>query len=159
MKNTTKKRIKNLICTLILLTPCLFVVANTQNLTDGKNMQAQKLNISVNNQTFKATIVDNQTSDAFIKKLPLTLDMIELNGNEKYYNPKAHEKLPVQNARAGIINAGDLMVWDASYNSLVLFYETFTSPYKYVKIAYVDDATNLKQALGNKNVKVKFELD
>jgi len=85
--------------------------------------------------------------------------MVELHGNEKYYNPKQNEKLPIQNAKAGTINAGDLMVWDASYNSLVLFYETFNSPYKYVKIASIYNPTNLKQVLGNKDVKVKFELE
>jgi len=146
-----------------LLLSIIFLVAsfgtNANNLTEQNMNAKQKLKIIIGEQTFLAEIFNNQTADAFIKKLPLTLEMIELNGNEKYYNPPQDQKLPIANAVSGTIFAGDLMVWDASYNSLVLFYKTFNSPYKYVKIAHIDDPQNLASALGLSDVKVTFTLD
>jgi hypothetical protein len=45
-----------------------------------------KLKITVGNKVFTAIMYDNATAEAFIAKLPMTLNMIEMNGNEKYYN-------------------------------------------------------------------------
>jgi len=124
-----------------------------------KKQTTMQLKISVGDKTFLATMFDNGSTREFVKKLPLTLDMTELNGNEKYHNPKASDKLPVQNAQSGTINAGDLMVWDSSYRSLVLFYKTFESPYRYVRIAKINNTEGLQKALGTGNVRVKFELE
>jgi len=126
--------------------------------TETKMTDSTQLKISVNGQAFIATLVDNPSTQAFIKQLPLTLNMTELHGNEKYYNPKESEKLPCENSKAGLIQAGDLMVWDASQRSIVLFYKTFQSPYKYVRIAYIKDPEKLAEVLGSDNVNVKFEL-
>jgi len=123
-----------------------------------KSQTTMQLKISVGDEAFLATLSDNSSALAFVKMLPLTLDMTELNGNEKYYNPKESDRLPVQNARSGTISAGDLMVWDASSRSLVLFYKTFESPYRYVRIAKTNNTENLEKALGKGNVQVKFEL-
>jgi len=121
--------------------------------------EIMQLKIIIGNKTFLATMFDNSSMQAFIGMLPLTLDMIEFNGNEKYYNPKENEKLPVQNAKSGTINAGDLMVWDSDSRSLVLFYKTFESPYKYVRIAKINNPEGLERALGKGNVQLKFELE
>lgn len=42
------------------------------------------MNIIVGNETFTAILEDNDTAKALVKQLPLTVDMSELNGNEKY---------------------------------------------------------------------------
>jgi len=126
---------------------------------ENENKKTMELKISVGGRTFSAAMSDNATSRAFAKTLPLTLEMTELNGNEKYHNPKKEsEKLPVQGAKSGTISAGDLMVWDANVRSLVLFYKTFESPYRYVRIAKINNAEGLQEALGKGNVQVKFEL-
>jgi len=103
------------------------------------NMDSTQLKITVNGQSFVATLIDNTSTQAFIKQLPF-------------------EKLPCENSKSGLIQAGDLMVWDASQRSIVLFYKTFQSPYKYVRIAYINEPEKLAEVLGSDNVKVKFEL-
>jgi hypothetical protein len=42
-------------------------------------------------------------------------------------------------------------------STLVLFYESFTTTYRYTKIGQVDDPAGLKVALGSGNVAVTFE--
>lgn len=48
--------------------------------TDGT-----KLTITIQEQQFGATLIGNQTTKSFIEMLPLTLNMSDLNENEKYY--------------------------------------------------------------------------
>ena len=43
-----------------------------------------KMKITIGAAVFKATMYDNATATAFKSLLPLTVNMIELNGNEKY---------------------------------------------------------------------------
>ena len=42
-----------------------------------------KVQLEVNGHQFTATIKDTSTGRAFLDRLPLTLQMDELNGNEK----------------------------------------------------------------------------
>ena len=72
---------------------------------------------------FAITLTDNEAARAFTAQLPLTLDMSELNGNEKHAQlPKA---LPAHASRQGTIRNGDLMLYGR--NTLVVFYLTFNS--------------------------------
>ena len=57
------------------------------------------ISIEVNGQTFSATLADNGTARAFAARLPMTLDMRELNGNEKYFY--LDEPLPAAAQRVG----------------------------------------------------------
>ena len=51
-------------------------------------MTKVKIKITVNAQTFTATLLDNKSAKAFQEMLPLTIKMIELNGDEKYCDLK-----------------------------------------------------------------------
>ena len=114
-----------------------------------------KLKIMVGAKTFSATLGDNATATALKKMLPMTLEMIELNGNEKYV--RLPSNLPANASNPGPIHTGDLMLYGSS--TLVLFYESFSTAYTYTKIGRIDDASGLSAALGAGNVKVSFELD
>lgn len=49
------------------------------------NMMGQtKIKISINGKPFIATLVDNETARELIDRLPVTLRMNDVNGNEKY---------------------------------------------------------------------------
>ena len=110
------------------------------------------INVIIGSTNFTATIDDTETGRAFYNMLPLTLDMTELNGNEKYCY--LGTSLPTASYRPGTINAGDIMLYGSS--CIVVFYETFTSGYSYTPIGTIDDVDNLKAALGTGDVQVTF---
>ena len=46
--------------------------------------KSNQMRIKIGSSIFIATLEDNATATAFRAQLPLTLNMVELNGNEKY---------------------------------------------------------------------------
>lgn len=126
--------------------------SNTENTTPMAN---GKIKIKVGSQIFMATLLDNNSAKAFQEMLPLTINMIELNNNEKYYDlPKS---LPTNSSNPGTIKNGDLMLYGSK--TLVLFYKTFSTSYSYTKLGAVDDATGLAAAFGPGNATVTFEKE
>lgn len=113
-----------------------------------------QLTITVGTASFTATLADNATAAAFKSRLPLTLNMSELNANEKYYN--LPESLPAAASNPGTIQAGDLMLYGS--DCLVLFYETFRTSYSYTRIGRISNPLGLAAALGRGNVSVTFSL-
>lgn len=113
---------------------------------------AMNIKISVGGKTFEAVLEENAAAQEFYKMLPLSITMNELNGNEKYF--RLNKNLPSKDSRAGTIHAGDLMLW--SSNTVVLFYETFSSGYSYTRLGKILNPAGLSDAAGNGNIKVSF---
>ena len=113
------------------------------------------MRITIGTSTFAATLYDNDTAAAFKAMLPMTLTMTELNGNEKYF--RLSDNLPTDASNPGTIQSGDLMLYRS--NTIVLFYETFSTSYSYTRIGRIDDPTGLAAAVGSENVAVTFQLD
>lgn len=84
--------------------------------------------------------------------LPLTLEMDELNGNEKYYF--LDENLPGNNRQIGQIQTGDLMLYGS--NCIVSFFKTFPTSYSYTPIGHIDDAEGYAAALPDGSVTITF---
>ena len=82
---------------------------NTPGQSDDENdptTQTMKLKLMIGSREFTATLADNAASRAFWDLLPLELDMIEMNGNEKYGN--LPQSLPADVHYPGTISTGDL---------------------------------------------------
>lgn len=149
---------------ILFLLQLLFVVSvsckaeneiSIENTTENTNpITGNKLKITVREKTFTATILNNPTAKAFKALLPLTLNMEELNSNEKY--AQLSQSVPTNASVPASVQSGDLMMYGSS--TLVLFYKSFSSSYVYSKIGKIDDVTGLVEALGGDNVKVSFEL-
>lgn len=118
------------------------------------NRKATRIRIRIGSAIFSATLEDNETAATFKAMLPLTLDMADLHANEKYAD--LARSLPVDAANPGTIHAGDLMLYGS--RTLVLFYGTFATSYRYTRIAKVDDVWGLTAALGSGSVRITFEL-
>lgn len=126
---------------------------NTEN-TDTIPMDTMDRNITltIHGTSFAVTLEDNEAARAFAARLPLTLDMSELNGNEKYFYLDG--SLPTASYRPGTIQTGDLMLYGSS--CVVLFYQTFTSGYSYTRLGRVTNPEGLAAALGSGDVRVSF---
>ena len=108
--------------------------------------------MTVGERRFAITLADNEAALALRALLPLTLDMSELNGNEKHTDLST--ALPVNTQRPGTIRSGDLMLYGS--RTLVIFYSTFKSSYSYTRLGQVDDSAGLAKALGQASARVVF---
>lgn len=124
----------------------------SENNTEDKDMS--KINIIVGGKTFTAQLYDNETAREFAGMLPLTVNMSELNSNEKYYYMPYY--LPTDPSRPGTIRTGDLMLYGS--DCIVLFYKDFRTSYSYTPLGRIDDPTGLADALGSGSVQVTFQF-
>lgn len=121
---------------------------------NDNNTMKNNLKISIGSTSFNVTLDDNATATAFKALLPMTVNMAEMNGNEKYYY--LPDNLPTSSSNPGRIQTGDLMLYGSS--CVVLFYETFSTSYSYTRLGRVDNPSGLASALGSGSVTVSFEL-
>jgi len=152
------KPLITILCCLICIQ--LFACCNKNNdmtstPTNVPNTDSAKLKITIGNNTFNASVYNNAAATAFKAKLPLTINMTGLNGNEKYFD--LPNSLPANASNPGTIQAGDLMLYGA--NTLVLFYKSFSTSYNYTRLARIDNPSRLAAALGSEYIMVKFELE
>jgi len=108
--------------------------------------------MSVGTQRFAVTVEDNLTARALVQLLPVTLEMAELNGNEKH--GRLPRSLPVDGMRPGTIRTGDVLLY--GNDTLVVFYQTFRSSYSYTRIGHIAESAGLAQALGPGDPRVTF---
>jgi hypothetical protein len=129
---------------------------SVQQTTTVKTMEEEsRMWMSVGERRFAITLNDNDAARAFEAQLPLTVEMSELNGNEKHAAlPKA---LPADASRPGTIRNGDLMLYGS--DTLVVFYSTFQSSYSYTRLGRVANPSDLPEALGPRGVRVVFSRD
>lgn len=112
------------------------------------------LQIKVGSATFSATLQNNTTAKAFRDMLPMTINMSELNNNEKYYD--LPQSLPSISSNPGTIQNGDIMLYGS--RTLVLFYKTFSTPYSYTHIGSVNNPSGLQAALGSGSITAIFDI-
>lgn len=128
---------------------------NQDNGNDNGGTTNDQIKITIDSNTFAATLNNSETATAFKAMLPLTINMSELNENEKYFYFSSN--LPTNAVTPGTIQAGDLMLYGS--DCLVLFYETFSTSYSYTRLGRIDNASGLVVAVGSRSVMVTFELD
>jgi len=127
----------------------------TNNPDNISNTDTAKMKITIGTTVFTANFYDNATATAFKAKLPITINMTELNGNEKYFD--LPNVLPANASNPVTIQNGDLMLYGS--NTLVLFYKTFSTSYSYTRIGRIENPSGLANALGSGNATVTFEAE
>lgn len=123
------------------------------NKSNSDNKTEIPVTLTVGGKTFSAKFYDNPAARELVEKMPMTLSMEELNGNEKYHyfdtNFPTNETSPKQ------IQAGDIKLYGSG--CLVTFYKSFTTSYRYTSVGYVEDAAGFARAVGSGNVKITFQ--
>lgn len=126
------------------------------NETETKNDMSteQKIKITVGSKTFMATLENNASAKELVERMPFTVNMQELNGNEKYY--QFPDSFPSEPHSFDTIKTGDLMLYQSDY--LVVFYENHSTTYDYTRLGVIDNADGLAEALGSGSAQVTFEV-
>lgn len=122
--------------------------------SDLEQKELKSVLLQIDETTVSIRFADNETAMALQKRLPLTMQMKELNGNEKYhYVPFS---LPTNPKNVGTVQAGDLMLYGS--DCLVLFYETFQTDIPYTRIGWVEP-NRLPELLSADTVRVQMSTE
>jgi len=116
---------------------------------------ATTLQVRVGSAPFTATVQNNETTKAWLAQLPLSLDMEDLNRNEKF--AKLPKSLPTELINPGTIQRGDILLW--GNQTVVIFYETFSTSYSYTRLGKIENTKGLKEALGSGKVRITFSKE
>ena len=109
--------------------------------------------IKINDKEFEFEFKDTDVANQIKSKLPFTVKMTNLNGNEVYYQFSGESFTPNHKA-VGTINMGDIYLYQSNY--LVLFYKTFTTSYSYTEIGKLKDATGLDTIIGSSDIEIEW---
>ncbi|EBS6151648.1 hypothetical protein DVG40_22575 [Salmonella enterica subsp. enterica serovar Inganda] len=112
------------------------------------------IEMKIGQRSYDIALDDNPTAQELIQQFPLTLTMQDLNGNEKFAD--LSDYLIVNHVSPGTLHKGDLMLYGSK--TLVLFYKTFQSSYRYTPIGKVVAPDTLQDAVGHSSVKVSFTM-
>lgn len=110
------------------------------------------MHLTIGNRSFEAELASTTAATELQALLPLDLDMDEHAGNEKF--AELPRRLSTDDHAPGRIEAGDILLWQG--NTLVLFYESFRSTYRYTRLGRIIDPQGLKAALGAGSVRVQW---
>lgn len=151
----TKKYIGTVlaISSLLLLAGC-GASGGTDEGEDPK-VQETEIVIEVDGQSFSARLYDNDAAAALLEKLPMVLDMEEMNGNEKYFFME--DALPTDTEDIEEIQTGDIMLYGD--DCLVLFFQDFSTSYRYTRVGYIEDREGFADALSDGTVQIGFYLE
>lgn len=157
-----KARILNRICLSLLLFLTLCNGYAAQSTTEPATTQQASINseesriwITIGERRFVAVLADTQAAREFSAMLPLTLDMADLNSNEKHI--ELSKALRTNNYQPKTVQNGDIVLWGS--RTLVVFYKTFNTSYSYTRLGHIEDADDLPRELGQDNVIIVFSKD
>ena len=108
--------------------------------------------IKIKDKEYQIELESSETANQIKSKLPFTISMNNLNGNEVYYY--FDESFKTNQQSVGTINQGDIYLYQDK--CIVLFYKTFTTTYTYTKIGKVINPEGLDTLIGSDNVEVMW---
>ena len=109
--------------------------------------------IKIGDKTFPFEFKNTDAANEFKSKIPFTIKMTNLNGNEVYYN--FNEQFTTDTKSVGTINIGDIYLYQST--NLVLFYKTFSTSYSYTSVGSISNTEGLADAIGSGAVIVSWK--
>lgn len=120
--------------------------------SDSDRKAGNSVVLTVSGQSFQAVFYNNKTANALLEKMPMTLNMKELNGNEKYHF--FDTEFPVNEKSPGKISAGDIMLYGS--DCLVTFYKSHSTSYQYTPVGKIENAAGFAEAVGSGTVTITY---
>ena len=113
--------------------------------------------IEIGDKIFPFEFKNTKAANEIKSKIPFTINMTKLNGNEVFYY--FNETFTTDIKSVGTINIGDVYLYQS--NCLVLFYKTFTTTYSYTTIGSITNTEGLTDAIdsGSKLISWKSSAD
>ena len=129
------------------------VEPETQN---GKEteMENRTINIIIGDVNLTATLENNESADAFMEMMPVTVQMSGYGGFEQVGS--LGSSLPSNDSQTQT-SAGDIVLYNS--NSVVMFYGS--NSWSYTRLGHINDksAEELRQILGTGNIEVTFSAE
>ncbi len=104
-------------------------------------------------QTLTATFDDNATTRAIIAKMPMTLPMMDLYGDEMCY--RFPDALPTDNVEYKLHKKGEIFYWPPSHSFVIRYIET-DEWLNLQHLGQVDSGVDILNGIGDINM--TFEL-
>ena len=106
---------------------------------ESKIREEKEMFLVLKNESYEVTLEKNETVSKLLTLLPLSIQMQDLNENEKYVY--LDTTLPSNPEQVQTIQKGDIMLYQD--DCLVLFYKTFKTSYSYTKIGHINNLPDL----------------
>lgn len=119
-----------------------------------KNENNLKVKITVGDTVLIADMENNSAVQEFVKKMPLTLPMLDLYGREMCYR-FGRGGLPVDRETSERYEVGDVAYWPPA-GSLVILYEQNGERFSRQHLGHIESGTEIFKTTGD--VDVTFEL-
>ena len=119
-----------------------------------EDMTAMKMSVTIGEQSFTATLENNDATHELVKlmeKAPISIEMDDYSGFEKV-GPLG-KSLPSDNQKM-TTQAGDIVLY--SGNQIVMFYGS--NSWEYTGIGRIDDLSSWEDALGTGSVTAVFSI-
>lgn len=112
-----------------------------------------RIRITAGERVLTATLENNSTTRAFVRKLPLTLPMADLYGREMCY--RFDEALPANEIQTRNFRPGEIIYWPPRH-SLGIMYRQDGERFAMQHVGHIDSGVEIFARTGN--TEVLFEL-
>lgn len=109
-----------------------------------------KVLISFNNNTVAATFYQNDTADALLEKMPMSLNMMNLYSRELTYRFK--EPLPAKKAKTSGYQLGDIGYWKPMHSFVIFYKQTGEVIDELQIVGHIDGDLNQLSAVSDQNL-------
>lgn len=115
----------------------------------------QKITFNLDGTVFNANFEDNQTANAIIDKMPLSLDMMNLYSRELTYRFK--EALPAKEPQTSSYAVGDIAYWIPRHSFVIFYKQTGEVISELQKIGHINNESQLSKLRMGSTVELKLE--
>ncbi len=142
------KKFMSFALTLLPVSALIFMAAGAEA------AESVKVKITVGERSMTASFLNNATTEALVKKFPLTLPMADLYGREMCC--RFEEELPAREAATGGYEVGDICYWTPRRSFVIFYRQNGEVISNLQKVGHIDSGVEIFELTGD--VAVRFEL-